>query len=364
MVKFKTVQITDLTDADLEAMGQQGQLIDVRETEEYEAGHIDGAQSYPLSSLNTKFPLDQSKTYYLYCQAGKRSQQASQMLSDSGFTVVNLNGGYQAFQDKAEAEKAQTAPTKNEKEATDSLKSNRKKVNYSGMQCPGPLMNVNQELKQLQPGDQLEVVVTDPGFANDIKSWTSQTGNTLVDLKQRDKEVTAVIEKAEQQPKDLSVQHTEKGTTIVLFSGELDKALAAFIIANGARAAGREVSIFCTFWGLNALKRPNPGKVKKTGIERLFGMMLPSGPENMPLSKMNMLGLGRLMMKMIMKQKNVDSLPTLIDKAIDNDIKLIACTMSMDVMGIKKEELRPEVEFAGVGTYIGDTEHANHNLFI
>lgn len=120
MVKFKTVQITDLTDADLEAMGQQGQLIDVRETEEYEAGHIDGAQSYPLSSLNTKFPLDQSKTYYLYCQAGKRSQQASQMLSDSGFTVVNLNGGYQAFQDKAEAEKAQTAPTKNEKEATDS----------------------------------------------------------------------------------------------------------------------------------------------------------------------------------------------------------------------------------------------------
>lgn len=379
MVKFKTVQITDLTDADLEAMGQQGQLIDVRETEEYEAGHIDGAQSYPLSSLNTKFPLDQSKTYYLYCQAGKRSQQASQMLSDSGFTVVNLNGGYQAFQDKAEAEKAaQTAPTKNETEATDSpiteaaqessatpsLKSNRKKVNYSGMQCPGPLMNINQELKQLQPGDQLEVVVTDPGFASDIKSWASQTGNTLVDLKQSEKEVTAVIEKAEQQPKDLSVQHTKKGSTIVLFSGELDKALAAFIIANGARAAGREVSIFCTFWGLNALKRPHPGKVKKTGIERLFGMMLPSDPENMPLSKMNMFGLGRLMMKMIMKQKNVDSLPTLIDKAIDNDIKLIACTMSMDVMGIKKEELRPEVEFAGVGTYIGDTEHANHNLFI
>lgn len=378
MVKFKTVQITDLTDEDLEAMGQQGQLIDVREPEEYEAGHIDGAQSYPLSSLNTKFPLDQSKTYYLYCQAGKRSQQASQMLSDSGFTVVNLNGGYQAIQDK---EAAQTAPNKTETEktaktespktetaqkaaTTPTLKSNRKKVNYSGMQCPGPLMNVNQELKQLEPGEQLEVVVTDPGFASDIKSWASQTGNTLVDLKQNDKEVTAVIEKADQQPKDLSVQHTEKGTTIVLFSGELDKALAAFIIANGARAAGREVSIFCTFWGLNALKRPNPGKVKKTGIERLFGMMLPSGPENMPLSKMNMFGLGRLMMKMIMKQKNVDSLPTLIDKAIDNDIKLIACTMSMDVMGIKKEELRPEVEFAGVGTYIGDTEHANHNLFI
>ncbi|AYU54392.1 DsrE/DsrF/DrsH-like family protein [Staphylococcus debuckii] len=373
MVQFKTVQITDLTDEDLEAMAHQGQLIDVRETDEYEAGHIDGAQSYPLSSLNTKFPLDQSKTYYIYCQAGKRSQQASQMLSDSGFTVVNLNGGYQAIQDRAEAEQAQTAPAEKENfeeqpstenTSVSELKPGRKKVNYSGMQCPGPLMNVNQELKQLQPAEQLEVLVTDPGFASDIKSWAAQTGNTLVDLKQNNNEVTAVIEKAAQQPQDLTVQHTEKGTTIVLFSGELDKALAAFIIANGARAAGREVSIFCTFWGLNALKRPHSGKVKKTGIERLFGMMLPNGPENMPLSKMNMFGLGRLMMKMIMKQKNVDSLPTLIDKAITNDIKLIACTMSMDVMGIKKEELRPEVEFAGVGTYIGDTEHANHNLFI
>ena len=137
----------------------------------------------------------------------------------------------------------------------------------------------------------------------------------------------------------------------MLFSGELDKALAAFIIANGARAAGREVSIFCTFWGLNALKRPHSGKVKKTGIERLFGMMLPNGPENMPLSKMNMFGLGRLMMKMIMKQKNVDSLPTLIDKAITNDIKLIACTMSMDVMGIKKKNCVQKLNLQGRHLY-------------
>lgn len=372
LVKFKTVQITDLTDEDLDAMASQNQLIDVRETDEYNAGHIEGAHNYPLSTLNTKFPLDQGKTYYIYCQAGKRSQQASQMLSDSGFQVINLNGGYQAYAAKKEAEatpqSSQQAvqPTKDESTADKpkTIDPNRKTINLSGMQCPGPLMTVNQELKALNNGQQIEVTVTDPGFASDIKAWVNQTGNHLVDLKQDTKKVTAVIEKGAQDNKDMTVHETDKGTTIVLFSGDLDKAIAAFIIANGARAAGRDVSIFCTFWGLNVLKRTDAPKVKKQGLEKLFSMMLPKGPESLPLSKMNMFGLGRIMMKLIMKQKNVDSLPTLIDKAIENDITLIACTMSMDVMGIKREELRPEVQIGGVGTYIGDTEKAKHNLFI
>ena len=162
----------------------------------------------------------------------------------------------------------------------------------------------------------------------------------------------------------MEVNHTDKGTTIVLFSGELDKAVAAMIIANGAKAAGRDVTIFFTFWGLNALKKEKNSKVRKQGIAKMFDLMLPKSPLKMPLSKMNMFGLGNVMMRYVMKKKNVDSLPSLINQAIDQEIKLIACTMSMDVMGIKKEELRDEVSYGGVGTYIGDTENASHNLFI
>lgn len=149
-----------------------------------------------------------------------------------------------------------------------------------------------------------------------------------------------------------------------MFSGELDKAVAAMIIANGAKAAGRDVTIFFTFWGLNALKKEKNSKVRKQGIAKMFDLMLPKSPLKMPLSKMNMFGLGNVMMRYVMKKKNVDSLPSLINQAIDQEIKLIACTMSMDVMGIKKEELRDEVSYGGVGTYIGDTENASHNLFI
>ncbi|HCW8874796.1 TPA: persulfide response sulfurtransferase CstA, partial [Staphylococcus aureus] len=160
------------------------------------------------------------------------------------------------------------------------------------------------------------------------------------------------------------INYSAKGTTIVLFSGELDKAVAALIIANGARAAGKDVTIFFTFWGLNALKKVQTVNVKKQGIAKMFDLMLPQKNIRMPLSKMNMFGLGNMMMRYVMKKKNVDSLPTLINQAIEQNIKLIACTMSMDVMGIQKEELRDEVEYGGVGTYIGATENANHNLFI
>ncbi|MHD0396610.1 DsrE/DsrF/DrsH-like family protein [Staphylococcus simulans] len=368
MVRFKTVQITDLTDEDLQAMGAQDQLIDVREADEYDAHHIEGALNYPLSTLNTKFPLDQGKTYYIYCQKGGRSQQASQMLSDSGFDVINLNGGYDAYlSHQAAKSQPQTSENNQTTETTASektIKPERKHLNYSGLQCPGPIVNLSQAIQQLKPGEQVEVIVTDLGFASDIKSWTKQTGHPLIDLKTDDTHVTAIIEKGEASNNAMSVHESNHATTIVLFSGNLDKALAALIIANGARAAGREVSIFFTFWGLNALKRTDAPKVQKKGLEKLFDRMLPKGPESMPLSKMNMFGLGRFMMKFLMKQKNVDSLPALIDKAVENDIKLIACTMSMDVMGIKREELRDDVQIGGVGTYIGDTEYAKHNLFI
>ncbi|HFE6135411.1 TPA: persulfide response sulfurtransferase CstA [Staphylococcus aureus] len=355
MKQYNEKHINDLSKSELEKLTSQGQLIDVRTQEEYELGHINGSTLHPVDEIES-FNKDKNKTYYVHCKSGNRSAKASKYLAEQGYDVVNLDGGYKAYEEKNVSDDTKEENTNVE------IKAERKQLNYSGLQCPGPIVNISKEVKNIQEGDQIEVTVTDPGFASDIKSWAKQTGHTLVKLDGGDNEIKAIIQK--EQPKDLEVSHTSKGATIVLFSGELDKAVAAMIIANGAKAAGRDVTIFFTFWGLNALKKAQTANVKKKGIAKMFDFMLPKTPLKMPLSKMNMFGLGNIMMRYVMKKKNVDSLPSLIDQAIDQDIKLIACTMSMDVMGIKKEELRDEVEYGGVGTYIGDTENASHNLFI
>jgi peroxiredoxin family protein len=152
--------------------------------------------------------------------------------------------------------------------------------------------------------------------------------------------------------------------TIIMFSGDLDKALASLIIANGAAAMGDDVTIFFTFWGLNVLRKAQKIKVKKEFMENMFGFMMPRGADKLGLSKMNFGGAGTAMMKSIMKKKNVNSLPQLLENAQAMGVKMIACTMSMDVMGIKKEELVEGVELAGVATYLGEADNANVNLFI
>ena len=152
--------------------------------------------------------------------------------------------------------------------------------------------------------------------------------------------------------------------TIIVFSGDLDKVMASFIIANGAAAMGDEVTMFFTFWGLNTLRKPEKIKTSKTLIEKMFGWMMPRGADKLGLSKMNFAGFGAPMMKNVMKKKNVSSLQELIETARMQEIKMIACTMSMDVMGIKEEELIDGLEFAGVATYLGEADEANLNLFI
>ena len=152
--------------------------------------------------------------------------------------------------------------------------------------------------------------------------------------------------------------------TMIMFSGDLDKAMAGLIIANGAAAMGDEVTMFFTFWGLNILRRAKKISVRKSFMEAMFGWMMPRGAEKLSLSKMNMGGMGTAMMKDIMKKKRVSSLPELISSAQDMGVKFIACTMSMDVMGIKPEEIIDGVEYAGVATYLGEADQANVNLFI
>ncbi|MFM1652924.1 DsrE/DsrF/DrsH-like family protein [Brevibacillus sp. B_LB10_24] len=153
-------------------------------------------------------------------------------------------------------------------------------------------------------------------------------------------------------------------TTIVLFSGELDKAIAAFIIANGAAAYDHEVTIFFTFWGLNTLRKDEVVKVKKGWLEKAFGWMMPRGTNKLGLSKMNFLGMGPKMIKHVMKKHNALSLPQLIELAQEQGVKLVACTMTMDLLGLQQEELIDGLEYAGVAAYLGDAAHAKVNLFI
>jgi peroxiredoxin family protein len=152
--------------------------------------------------------------------------------------------------------------------------------------------------------------------------------------------------------------------TIIVFSGDLDKAMAAFIIANGAAAMGDEVTMFFTFWGLNILRRPGKAPAKKSLLQAMFGAMMPRGAGRLGLSKMNFGGMGAGMMKTVMKSKKVATLPELMASAREQGVKLVACTMSMDVMGFSEAELIDGLEFAGVASYLGEADEANVNLFI
>ncbi|KMY48691.1 DsrE/DsrF/DrsH-like family protein [Peribacillus loiseleuriae] len=156
----------------------------------------------------------------------------------------------------------------------------------------------------------------------------------------------------------------KKKTTIVLFSGDYDKAMAAYIIANGAAAYDHEVTIFHTFWGLNALRKEEIISVKKGTMERMFDKMMPRGADKMGLSKMNFAGFGPKMIKDVMKKHNAMPLPQLIEMANEQDVKLVACTMTMDLLGLQQEELLDNIEYAGVAAYLADAEDGNVNLFI
>ncbi|MYL36784.1 DsrE/DsrF/DrsH-like family protein [Halobacillus litoralis] len=155
-----------------------------------------------------------------------------------------------------------------------------------------------------------------------------------------------------------------KKTNIILFSGDYDKAMAAYIIANGAAAYDHEVTIFHTFWGLNALRKDEPIQLKKGLMEKMFGRMMPRGVNKMGISKMNFAGFGPKMIKDVMKKHNVMPLPDLISMAQEQEVNLVACTMTMDLLGLQKEELMDDIQYAGVAAYLADAEEGAVNLFI
>ena len=386
----KMVSFVTPAELDLLLGTEEGSItvLDVTEDAERMVFSIPGSVHIPLGMLRDRLgELNPDKKIITYCSIGVRSYNAARILAQNGFRNVNvLAGGTSFYKTYHHTVSGQMPPafskTKEKSPApektADKTPQKIQILDCSGLQCPGPIMKVNETLKQMQEGARLQVSATDMGFARDIDAWCQRTGNTLLSTERQGKENIVTIQKgsvaadsdfSESSPSVsaascFSAGQGNQGKTIIVFDGDLDKVLASFIIANGAAAMGRPVTMFFTFWGLNALRKPRKVRVKKPFVEKMFGFMMPRGTTKLKLSKMNMLGMGTKMMKKVMKSKNVSSLEELIEQALANGVKLVACTMSMDVMGITPEELIDGVELAGVASYLGDAEQSNVNLFV
>lgn len=403
-------------------------LLDVRTPEEFAVGTIDGATNIPLAELRDRLgEVPRNKRIVVFCGVGQRAYNAERILRGRGFeNVVNLSGGfktyslatqkqsnedifegdwvgkddmiYQADPDAIAAGGAaatggptasngsganghdgalvagdSTVNGHNGAGASNGSTANGHNgagargaarvisVDACGLQCPGPIMRLKQEMDKIAAGERLLETATDPGFARDVQSWTNMTGNRLVQLEESSGKIVALVEKAEA-PAGHIVRETTNAVTLIVFSDSLDKALASFVIANGAASAGKSVTIFFTFWGLSVIKRH--ARVRKDFMGRLFGLMLPGSSSNLSLSKINMGGMGAKMMRARMKAKHVDSLESMMSAAVHSGVRLVACQMSMDIMGVKPEELIDGVEIGGVATYLEAAGLAQANLFI
>ena len=358
-------------------------LLDIREEAEHMVFDMPGTITIPQGQLRKRInELNKNDNIIILCSIGVRSYNAARVLMENGFkNVLVYPAGtnfyksmyYDYFNKSEKEDNDDMAVTINasEKETDESVGIKASiQVDCSGLQCPGPIMKVYETMKSADDGDIIQVSATDSGFAKDVEAWSRRTGNTLLKVEKKGKSNIVYLQKGtghkmpEKAEGKTEVQTPNDGKTIIVFSGDMDKVLASFVIANGAAAMGRPVTMFFTFWGLNVLRKSEPQNIKKPFIDTMFGKMMPQGVNKLKLSKMNMGGMGTAMMRKVMKDKNIDSLEDLIKKAMDNGVKMIACTMSMDVMGITKEELIDGVELAGVGTYLGDAEESNVNLFI
>ncbi|KZL91387.1 CoA-disulfide reductase [Clostridium magnum] len=375
---------------------EKTQLVDVRTELEYSNGSIEGAINIPVDNLRDRInELDKNKEILVHCQVGLRGYIAARILMANGFKVKNLTGGYKTYtmskfkpknvvmnkSDEGDSmdlrgDKSNVSLESNSNEYKETVEEYKKgsfdkNLDACGLCCPGPLMQVNAYIKDMKEGEVLKAAASDQGFYEDIKSWCERTNNELLSREKDNGNIVAFIRKGGKKHVASNSDLGEGGATaqkdnktLVVFSGDLDKALASFIIANGAAAMGKKVTMFFTFWGLNILRKHKKVSVSKGFMDKMFGFMMPRGAKRLKLSKMHMLGMGTKMMQMVMKNKNVSSLDELIKAAIDSGIEIVACQMSMDVMGLKTEELIDGVKVGGVGYYLGEAEDSNVNLFI
>lgn len=352
-------------------------IVDVRTAEEHELGAIPGAVNIPLDELRGRLQeIPAGKPVYVYCGVGLRGYLASNILRENGFADVrNLVGGLKTYKAAvtpvplpAAGDGKPQPPVKEPAlgKASSAAPAKQLRVDACGLQCPGPILKLKKSMETLRPGEQLEITATDAGFPRDAEAWCRTTGHRFLSSGSEAGVHKVLVEKAAAEapvPVAAGGQGRD-GKTFILFSDDLDKALATFVLANGAAATGRKVTVFFTFWGLNVIKKEHKPRVRKDFFGRMFGMMLPADSRRLKLSKMNMMGIGSRMMRHLMRRKGVDSLEVLRQQAIGNGVEFIACQMSMDVMGVKREELLDNVTIGGVATYMERAEQAGMNLFI
>lgn len=372
-------------------------VLDLREPAEVVVYEIPGALNAPFS----KFPrglsdVPRDKPVIVICRVGNFSTQVAEILTDRGYRAINVEGGVDAVRKVlasaiptavaaapvtvAAAAAAPAAPA-----ASPADTAAPTFIDAKGLKCPGPIVKVSDTLQAAENGTQFVVEATEDAFASDIRIWCERTGNTLDELAVSDGLIRARITKGAGQQASIAAVGEEgvsapgapstpsapappatlpNDKTFIVFSGDLDKTIAAFIMANGAAAMGRHVTMFFTFWGLNILRRPEKVSVSKAFIGRMFGAMMPRGTKKLGLSRMNMGGAGAKMIRAVMKKNGISSLEELIDSARAHGVRLVACQMSMDIMGITKAELIDGVELGGVSTFLGAGEQSDMSLFI
>lgn len=376
--------------------------LDVRTAAEHAAGAIPGSIHVPIDELRGRLgELPNDRPIITYCAVGQRGYTAARILKQHGFDVRNLSGGYRTWSmfqpvevnvppggsklpgSCGDASPCGAGALNSERGGGVGLTASASKgegptaaeveLDVRGQQCPGPIVAICDQLASLNEGAVIKVRASDPGFASDVPAWCRQSGHELIDVhrenghyvalirKHASGRAPAVVDSSQQAVRPSSVP---QNNSIVVFSGDLDRVMAAFIIANGAASMGQPVTLFFTFWGLNVLRRSDPPATAKALMDRMFGWMMPRGPEKLALSKMHMGGLGTALMRRTMRRKHVAPLRELIQTAQRQGVRLVACSMSMDVMGICREELIDGVEIGGVGAYLDAAATANVNLFI
>ncbi|MCX8058070.1 MAG: FAD-dependent oxidoreductase [Spirochaetes bacterium] len=401
-------------------------LIDVRTKEEFDIGTIEGAINIPVDDLrNCLNQVPKDKKIILFCGVGLRGYIAYRILIKHGYSeVFNLMGGYKTYQyfiqkqsnedifendfigiddniyqlDKSKFLKdLKNYPIYDEKNESFNINKDEfnviAEIDACGLNCPGPILKLKKEFSKIENNGVVLIKATDPGFKKDIFAWAKLSGNTILDIKENKGVIYAKIMKGNyksiKKDKESNIDYSNvdnsndfkkienknkvieeniviknDSATIIVFSNDMDKVLASFVLALGAISAGKKVTMFFTFWGLTVIRKKNKIKTKKDFMSKMFAKKLPSNLNKLKLSKMNLFGLGPLFMKIRMKQKNVDFIDNMMKEALENGVNIVACQMSMDVMGISKEELLDDVEIGGVATYMEKASESNINLFI
>lgn len=342
-------------------------LVDVRTPEEYALGTIDGAVNIPLDDLRGRLgEIDRESDVIVFCAVGLRGYLAQRILLGRGYRRVrNLAGGYKTYSLATQKVEPVEGQPCGQAEDSGAESGDMLRLDACGLQCPGPIMQVKNAVDGMKAGQRIEVRATDPGFARDAESWCRSTGNKFVSKTSEGGYHTVVIEKREACGSAVTPAAEEShDKTFIMFSDSLDRAIATFVLANGAAATGGKVTIFFTFWGLNVIKKRRKPHVEKDIFGRMFAWMLPSDSTCLHLSKMSMLGLGDRLMRHIMRRKNISQLEELMREAVYNGVELIACQMTMDMMGISRDELIDGVTVGGVATYMERAGNSGVNLFI